>query len=453
MGLGLSSAKHRLKKTGSLVWMCIIVLAQVAIVAPFVPISNILPASFGALTLTALAAALVLAARWRVVDTILGGPDKSYEAHRAAGILSMIGLSGHWALASSAGRGIIPPLAETGEAAGVVSAYAMLILAAVSSLKMIPYHIWKASHWLMGPMFLIAVYHTFLAATPLETLSAPWIYLAVVSVLGLIAWGRTLSRHKSGVTTVSVVDVNTVGHAIELTVAADHPLQDYRPGQFATLRKPSLGEERHPFTIAGGTGRQRKFGIAAGGDWTRNLVDRIRAGDTLELGSPEGRFYPKIADNRPAQIWVAGGIGVTPFLAALEAMKPDDGAGVTMVYCYRGKDTAVGLAALRRHADRLPQLTLIEADSSVAGRLTQDQVQSVIGQMPKGAALFMCGSEQLKAMIATVWRDMGQTGRIHTEAFDFRNARHVSDLWTSALSALKTLSSAFVPLVPRGFRR
>ena len=58
------------------------VFAHVAFVAPFVPLKNILPAGFGALSMTSMALVLVLAARWRIVDRILGEPDRVYGSHR-----------------------------------------------------------------------------------------------------------------------------------------------------------------------------------------------------------------------------------------------------------------------------------------------------------------------------------------------------------------------------------
>ena len=49
------------------------VFAHVAFLAPFAPSKNILPAGFGALSMTSMALVPVLAARWRIVDRISGG--------------------------------------------------------------------------------------------------------------------------------------------------------------------------------------------------------------------------------------------------------------------------------------------------------------------------------------------------------------------------------------------
>ncbi|MDG1745127.1 MAG: hypothetical protein P8H69_05055 [Planktomarina sp.] len=76
----------------------IFVFAHIAFVAPFVPSKNILPAGFGALSMTSMALVLVLAARWRLVDRILGGPDKSYGRTAGCGFLPLVGgwRIGHW---------------------------------------------------------------------------------------------------------------------------------------------------------------------------------------------------------------------------------------------------------------------------------------------------------------------------------------------------------------------
>ena len=85
----------------------IFVFANIAFVAPFVPSKNILPAGFGALSMPSMVLVLVLAACWRIVDRILGGPDKSYESHRWLGLFAIGGGLAHGALASPAGLGIL----------------------------------------------------------------------------------------------------------------------------------------------------------------------------------------------------------------------------------------------------------------------------------------------------------------------------------------------------------
>ncbi len=78
-----------------------------------------------AISMTSMAISLILSARWRLVDSILGGPDKSYVAQRWLGFIALSGALLHWALASSVGSGVLTLLAESGENVGVLAVGAL----------------------------------------------------------------------------------------------------------------------------------------------------------------------------------------------------------------------------------------------------------------------------------------------------------------------------------------
>ena len=172
----------------------IFVFAHIAFVAPFVPSKNILPAGFGALSMTSMALVLAIVARWRLVDRILCGPDKSYGVHRWLGLFAIGGGLAHWALAAPVGSGILPALAGGGRDAGLIAMLGLIVLTFAAMSRTIPYHIWKASHMLMGPLFLLAAFHTFFVASPLAVGAAPWTLMAAASIVGVIAWCQTLLR-------------------------------------------------------------------------------------------------------------------------------------------------------------------------------------------------------------------------------------------------------------------
>jgi ferredoxin-NADP reductase len=75
------------------------------------------------------------------------------------------------------------------------------------------------------------------------------------------------------------------------------------------------------------------------------------------LARVHGAFGTFLAD-RPAapQLWLAGGIGITPFLALLRAGPVSQ--PTTLVYLYRAEGDAAFLPELRELAERDPQLSL-----------------------------------------------------------------------------------------------
>jgi predicted ferric reductase len=112
--------------------------------------------------------------------------------------------------------------------------------------------------------------------------------------------------------------------------------------------------EFHPFTVSSiGTDRAIRVGVKALGDCTR----RIQSIEPGVLARVHGAFGTFLAE-RPAapQLWLAGGIGITPFLALLRAGPLSQ--QTTLVYLYRAEADAAFLQELRALAERDPHLSL-----------------------------------------------------------------------------------------------
>lgn len=378
--------------------------------------------------MSSMALALILAARWRLVDRLMGGPDKSYGAHRWLGFFALAGALGHWATAETFGAGTVPLLAESGEGVGWFAAMGLLLLTCAAMVRAIPYHLWKASHMLMGPVFLLAAYHTFFVASPLAVGVAPWTLMATVSCIGLLAWGQTLLRKSEVTRHVTVTQVTPFDGGVDVTFTSARPMPAFRPGQFATIAHNWARAEAHPFTIAGGDEYSRRFVIRAAGDWTDEFVRTVAVGDQFRLGRGVGRFLPQVQAKRTEQLWVAGGVGITPFMAALERMTPDSNARVTLIYCIRSRASAGAISDIERHAARLPQVDLHVLGDTEAERLTPARLTQIMRGTSTDTQVYLCGPEGLKTMVSTAWDTLGKTGRIHSERFDFRGAYGLTDL-------------------------
>lgn len=411
-----------------LIASALLVLGHIALVAPYVPLANVLPVSLGAISMSSMALSLVLAARWRLVDRLTGGPDKSYVAHRWLGFFALGGALGHWAMAESLGGGAVPLLAEFAEGVGWLAAVGLLLLSAAALVRAVPYHLWKASHMLMGPIFLFAAFHTVIVASPLAVGVAPWSFMAAVSLVGLAAWGQTLLRKIEPTRLVAVERVRRFAGGVDVTFRADNSLPKFKPGQFATIANTHASAEAHPSTIAGGDETARRFIIRAAGDWTDTFVSSVAEGDRYRLGCGVGRFLPQTHKRRSEQLWVAGGVGITPFLAALEQMQLDGSAQVTLIFCIRSRASSGGIEDVEKHARRLPQVELIVLSDSEGDMLTRARLMETMCEMSDNAQVYVCGPKGLKALVTTAWAALGKSGRVHCERFDFRGAYGLTDL-------------------------
>ena len=84
------------------------------------------------------------------------------------------------------------------------------------------------------------------------------------------------------------------------------------------------------------------------------LAQRVAVGQQVWVEGPYGQFDFR-QDRAPEQVWVAAGIGATPFVAWLESLVADPAQApvVQLHYCVRNAGEAV-------FAQRMQQLRLVE---------------------------------------------------------------------------------------------
>ena len=137
----------------------------------------------------------------------------------------------------------------------------------------------------------------------------------------------------------------------------------------------------------------------------------------MTVEGPYGRF--DFIDHQPAQLWVAGGIGITPFLARLEALAAaPERRPVDLVYCAAAPapDFVARLQALATAAGvRLHVLASGRDGRLDAGRLA--------GLVPgwREASIWFCGPAGFGRSLRRGLARLGLArGRFHQEAFEMR---------------------------------
>src|SRR5690606_36172696 len=88
--------------------------------------------------------------------------------------------------------------------------------------------------------------------------------------------------------------------------------------------------------------------IRALGDYTRELVARTTPGMHAEIYGPYGRFERRQA---PREAWIAGGVGISPFVSWLGDPEAASFGGVTLFYFF----TPGGNSRARKRFGRLPR--------------------------------------------------------------------------------------------------
>ncbi|GAB1460704.1 ferric reductase-like transmembrane domain-containing protein [Thauera sp.] len=402
-----------------------------------------------ALTLTGLGSfalmslAMVLATRPARLERFFGGMDRIYRVHKWAGILAVGFAALHWLvelsddliktlwgregrLPKDHGGGLLEAMRDVAEELGEFAIYALLAMLVLTLWKRFPFRIWRYVHKGMPVLYLALAFHAAFLA-PLDYWTQPvGVLLASLIAAGSVASVRVLAgrigqdRRVGGV----VESVRDAGAGVtEVVCRLDEGWRGHRPGQFA-FATFDRREGAHPFTIAGADrgDRRVRFQIKALGDYTRGLAQRLQPGRPMQVEGPYGCFdLPQSLDGRE-QIWIAGGIGVTPFLAWLEALqaRPEQAPDVDFYYSVREHATDPFVARLQALCANLPAVRLHVISGARNERLTA----ATLRDRPRAGAapeIWFCGPRGLATSLRKGLRGLGMGGaRFHQEAFEMR---------------------------------
>jgi predicted ferric reductase len=284
------------------------------------------------------------------------------------------------------------------------------------------YERWRALHRTTGLFVAAGFVHGLLDGTPFG--GAPvlrWAYVAIGGIgLAFYVYRELLARHFQSLHDYEVDAVREVEPGVVEVVM--RPLGrgvDFVPGQFAMVYLEAKdGWHRHPFTITSAPHEGLlRVTVKALGDYTSRLAELIEPGMPAVIGGPHGRFNHVKGTDR--QVWIAGGVGVAPFLSWLRALDGDVPGRVDFFYSADGE--APFGHEIRAIADRHASLHAHLIDTAVEGRLTTERVLSVTDGDPAGLSVFMCGPRGMLRTFQTQLRTAGVPARrIHREYFDWR---------------------------------
>lgn len=279
-------------------------------------------------------------------------------------------------------------------------------------------------HKLSGPLFVIVVLHWLSIESPIVLASPAGIWLAALSLLGAgaAAYKLLLYPFFSSHARYRVIGTEPDPSGLLLELEPARGRIDFTPGQFGFLSMKEDGlREPHPFTIAsGGGGDERvQFVIRNLGDYTQKLVREVRPGMHAEIYAPFGRFQRPHGAAQEA--WIAGGVGISPFVAWLADESATDMGNVTLFYFYtpsREFPKAKSLERLAHH--RGASFMAIPGDPSDAG--FRERFGEVVQRAgPDRLLVSLCGPPGLLQAVRSLMREHDvPDSNLHFEYFEFR---------------------------------
>ncbi len=384
----------------------------------------------GSIAALCMAVAFVISARPRLVEGQFGGLDKMYRVHKYLGIASLLLFLVHFATApdDEAAAGAAALDHEEGLPIGpfgIFSAIGFIILIILTLNRKIAYHRWYKTHRFMGLFFTLVTIHIILfliEGKGFGFASPPGAFLAVSLLIGLAAFFYKLLFYPKREGHRFVVEaVNALERATEVVLKPTGKMFDFRPGQFAFITIDAPGfREAHPFTISSAPSEDRlRFTMKVLGDYTRRVRDDLKPGHDVEIEGPYGRFDPQSGGSK--QVWIAGGVGVTPFLSALRAMTPDHGKAIHIYYGVREAKEALFFDEMRQIAQQIDGVQIHRLESNEGEFITIDGLRADLNGGWTQWEYYLCGPKpMIEAMKRGLRAEGVRAGRIHNEEFDMR---------------------------------
>lgn len=363
----------------------------------------------------------IMATRLPGLETLFGGLDRIYVLHKWAGIAAMVAILVHDTVdADMRGLGRGSGLNDLAETMGEISLYGLLILVVISIATFVPYHLWKWTHKAMGALFIAGAFHFVFITKPFAISDPAGLYTGIFCLAGILAYVWTLlPETMRPAQTYEITDLAKTGDATAITMRPKGRGLRPAPGQFGVLRFAGTDTaEPHPFSFSRiDEDGALRVTIKPLGDFTHTLERQLQTGQDVHIQGPFGRF--RLAKTGP-QVWIAGGIGITPFLAWARTL-PQNADPVHLFYCAKSQGTAPHLEEIQTLAHANPSLNLHVIASAEGSRLTARMIADTLGTDIKKAKVAFCGPLGLRKALQDGLRHHGVSRRrFHYEEFEFR---------------------------------
>ena len=383
----------------------------------------------GSIVIVLMSFALFLSTRPKWAEPYFGGLDKMYITHRRVATSAFLLLFVHL---------LTVPISindmRIGNYIAIVAFSGIVSIVLVTLAPRIPflskfltggtYDGWKRIHRFIGIFFILGFIHS-LTVKALDAL-IPITWVQMFFILGTVSYLYTeifggLFKKFVPYTVEAVKHPNQ--STTEVTMRAKKsPIKRQRAGQFLFVHFPQdkVLNESHPFTISSAPDEDvLRVTIKASGDFTRYLFSNLQPNADAVIEGAYGMFDYKTGGQK--QIWLAGGIGLTPFLSFIRDMNGGLAHDVDFYYTVRHPEEALFVDEIKATAERNPRLRPHIRFSATEGSLTIDHILHNAGGNINDYHVYMCGPLPMIQAFEKKFLDLGlPPDQIHYEEFNFR---------------------------------
>ena len=370
-----------------------------------------------------------------VLEPAFGGFDRVMVWHRGLAVGGVLLIVPHRILIGESPNNQYQ--SDLGDALGAVAAIGLglLVLWAfaprlrrlqrlhlITRMATSTYEKWRIGHRFTGLFVAMATVHPAIV-DPVLHASAPLLASELaIGGLGVAAYlyRELLAPRLTPVYQYTVQEASRLNeNALEVGLKPIGKPIRFVAGQFILL---ALGAPEqfsyHPFTVASAPNEDElRVSVKAVGDYTRRLYSDLRPGIEARVVGPFGTFDYRLGLEQ--QIWIAAGIGITPFISWIRAVDGSFAYNVDFYYSVASEAGALFLDEIKDATRKYPSLKLhlVRTDRDL-----QLSPQQIYTEHPMGqCSVYMCGPPDMMRAFEKEFRKHGTPrNQIRWEQFGLR---------------------------------
>jgi len=354
----------------------------------------------GLLGATTLAFGFLLNLRLPIFDRWFDGVNRAYQFHHKLttigfslllfhpGLVVMKYVPISWDTAAA----LLRPSTDLAFASGSLALWGFMTLMITSYYLKLPYRIWRMIHRALGVAIISAFVHIMLIPSDVAV-NGPlrWILLglygfAVAALVYRVFAPRLLVRRRAMVVS-AIRPLNHDTLEISLTPKDGRPYR-YEAGQFMfiSFEHRLIRHDAHPLSIVSAPSEPviRLAVKQLGGNTSR--FSNLEPNTLAASEGPFGTFYRRPSAHR--EVWIAGGIGITPFIGILNA-HAESIPQLRLWYSVKSMTDAIYRQELESIAKNYPQHAVSIHDTSRDGLLTADKIMA--SGVDPSTRYYLCG--------------------------------------------------------------
>lgn len=360
--------------------------------------------------------------------------DQSYKIHRTTGTLAGAGILLHiTALIAN----VLPstkaltlyllPSLNISYTFGVIAFYSILTMLLSTLYMKLPYRVWNIIHKITSYSIIFATLHILLIPSDVSSFVPLRVWILFIVTSGVIGWvyrqffyNKFAYRHEYAVTAVEKFNSILV---ISLT-ATKNPLV-VEPGQFAFFKfydsSKKVTTESHPFSVLYSTPSTLHIAVKEIGDFTKRL-HQLQVGSFVKVAGPHGFFGKSAINSKRPNVWIAGGIGITPFYNLIATARATQRSlqQTSLFYTTTTQDQIFHPQILN-YSNELGFSYHYKASEN-NDRFTPESILAKLDKPSTTYDYFLCGPKSLLTSMITYLEEIGvNRSHIFTEDFDFKS--------------------------------